>query len=322
MSTTKTPSQPSPPRIPPEPEPTPAQLVDALETVFPLQPHARAVHAKGFALDGTFTPSAEASTLSRAPHLQSTPVRILARFSNFSGLLTTPDTDPMASPRGLALRFFLPEGGQTDLVMHSFDGFPAATTAEFRELLLAIGSSPPGTPSPTPLERFLANRPRAVAFLQNQIPPPVSYATVRYFGVNAVKLIDSAGQATIGRYQLEPAAGEKSLPETERTSAAASYLRDEIVRRLAGGSIRFAMRFQLAEPGDRVDDPSVTWPASRKTVELGTLDITNMVADPVATDRALLFDTTNLPPGIEPADPMLRARSSAYLESFMRREPK
>ena len=84
---------------------TPDQLVDALNGVFGKQKDNRAVHAKGIVLEGTFTPSASAASLSKAPHLQSTAVPVTVRFSDFAGVPTIPDTDPNASPRGVAVKF-------------------------------------------------------------------------------------------------------------------------------------------------------------------------------------------------------------------------
>ena len=103
----------------------PTQLVDALNGVFGKQTDNRAVHAKGIVLEGKFTPSADAATLSKAPHLQSgTTVPVTVRFSDFAGVPTIPDTDPNASPRGMAVKFKLPDGSNSDLVMHSYNGFP------------------------------------------------------------------------------------------------------------------------------------------------------------------------------------------------------
>jgi len=99
---------------------TPAQLVDALNAVFGKQTDNRAVHAKGVVLEGKFTPSPEAASLSKAPHLQSTAVPVTIRFSDFAGVPAIPDTDPKASPRGLAVKFHLPDGVDTDLVTHSY----------------------------------------------------------------------------------------------------------------------------------------------------------------------------------------------------------
>ncbi|MGU7753866.1 hypothetical protein ACV2X0_27655, partial [Klebsiella pneumoniae] len=65
------------------PAPAPDQLVDALNGVFG-QHHARAVHAKGVILEGTFTPSTTASRISKAPHLQQASVPVVVRFSDFA----------------------------------------------------------------------------------------------------------------------------------------------------------------------------------------------------------------------------------------------
>src|ERR1700750_1634000 len=49
---------------------TPAQFVDALNSVFGKQHHGeRAVHAKGTSVEGTFTPAASAASISKEPQL-------------------------------------------------------------------------------------------------------------------------------------------------------------------------------------------------------------------------------------------------------------
>ena len=47
---------------------TPAELVDALNLLFGKQVNGRAVHAKGIVLTGRFSPTTEATKLSKAPH--------------------------------------------------------------------------------------------------------------------------------------------------------------------------------------------------------------------------------------------------------------
>ena len=54
----------------------------------------------------------------------------------------------------LAIKFHLPDGSDTDIVAHSFNGFPAATAYEFRELMIAMASSGPEVTKPTPLDSF------------------------------------------------------------------------------------------------------------------------------------------------------------------------
>ncbi|EEF59731.1 Catalase domain protein [Pedosphaera parvula Ellin514] len=297
---------------------TPTELVDALNLVFGKQKSNRAVHAKGIVLEGNFIPSPTASTLSKAPHFQKA-VPVTIRFSNFAGIPTVSDTDGLANPRGLALKFHLPDGSDSDLVTHSFNGFPAPTADELRQFLIALGTSGPGVAKPTPADKYLAGHPIAKSFLESQQPPPVSYATLTYFGVNSFKFINAQGEEKFGRYRIEPQAGYHFLTPQQITNAAPGYLAEEIRQRVAKSPIRFTFRAQLSEPGDKIDDPSVAWPETRKTIELGFLEITNVVSDSDTAERALLFLPTALPDGIEPADPMIQARGSAYPVSYQRR---
>jgi catalase len=268
---------------------------------------------------GTFTPSAGGALISVAPHLQDAPVPLTVRFSNFSGVPTTPDTDGLASPRGMALRFHLPDGSTTDIVSHSFNGFPCATADEFRALFVALGTSGAGGASPTPLDRFLSTHPIAKAFLGGQKPPPVSYATLSYFGVNSFKFTDALGHFTYGRYQIEPALGERFLAKEQIPAMATDYLRDDLLERVEHGPVSFKLLLQLSEEGEIIDDPSVAWPDTREKIELGTIDLTKTVDEALTAERALVFSPAKLPAGIEPADPMVRVRDAAYGVSYERR---
>lgn len=298
---------------------TPEELVDALNLVFGKQTYGRAVHAKGIVLEGRFFPSPAAATLSNAPHFQNISVPVIIRFSNFAGIPTISDTDALASPHGLALKFHLPDGTETDLVTHSFNGFPVATVYEFRELLIALGSSGPGVTAPTPADIYLAAHPIAKSFLESQQPPPVSYATLSYFGVNSFKFTNAQGKISIGRYRIEPQAGNQFLSADEIAKASPNYLADEIRQRVAHTPVRFSFRIQFPEPGDKIDDPSIAWQDTRKTVEIGVIEIVEVVPDSDAAERSLLFLPAKLPAGIEPADPMIEARSPAYVISYERR---
>ncbi|HKW75929.1 MAG TPA: catalase family peroxidase [Terriglobales bacterium] len=303
---------------------SPEQLVDALNGVFgKQQPAVRAVHAKGINLKGVFRPGNAARNVSKAPHFQTANISINVRFSDFTGFPAIADNDPLASPRGMAIKFHLPDGSDTDIVAHSFNGFPVATADEFRELMIAMASSGPGVPKPTPLDSFLTAHPAAKTFLESQIPPPASYATVSYFGVNTFKFSNAEGKITFGRYQIRPAQGEKSLPFAEAKSAQPDYLRNEIKGRISHGSVSFKLLLQVAEKGDDLDDPSIAWPDNRTQVELGTVEITQAVSDNAAAERELLFLPGALPAGIEAQDPMIRARQDAYPVSYeRRREPR
>jgi len=132
---------------------TPESFVDALNSAFGKQTTQRSAHPKGVVLLGTFVPSAEAESVSKALHFEHE-VPVTVRFSANSGILKIADTDPRASPRGLAIRFRLPDGSDTDLVTHSYNGFPAKNAEEFQQFFLALAGSKPGVPSPTPIEVF------------------------------------------------------------------------------------------------------------------------------------------------------------------------
>ncbi|RQR36459.1 catalase [Burkholderia sp. Bp9143] len=298
---------------------TPVQLVDALNGVFGKHPGARAVHAKGIVLEGSFVPGAAARTISKAPHFQ-TAVPVVVRFSDFAGIPDIADNHPLASPRGMAIKFKLPDGSDTDIVAHSFNGFPSPTAGDFRDLLIALGTSGPNTPAPTPLDTYLGSHPVAKAFLTAPKPMPASYASLPYFGVNTFRFIDARGTVTYGRYQMLPVGGEHYLTDAAAAGTAHDYLQSEISERVSRAPVRFRLVLQIAEPGDKLDDPSVAWSNTHRTVELGVITVTKVSADSAAAERRLLFLPNALPPGIEVEDPMINARSTAYPVSFSRRQ--
>ena len=299
----------------------PEQIVDAFNGVFGVHPGARATHAKGVVLEGTFTPSASATAVSKASHLQmkKPPVPTTIRFSASTGLPSIPDTDPGASPRGMAVKFHLPDGSKTDIVVNSFNGFPVATAAEVRDLFLAIGATKPDDPKPTALDQFLSSHPSAKAFVEAPKPAPVSYATLTYFGVNSFKFTNAKGAVTFGRYQLQPMAGEQFLAKEQLPQMGPDYLTTEILQRVRRGPVNFKLLLQVAARGDKIADPSIPWPDTREKVELGTLAITKAVADSQTAEKKLLFMPGTLVSGIEAADPMIAARSAAYTISASRR---
>lgn len=301
-------------------EPTPRQMVDALHGAFG-QHHARAVHAKGVIVEGYFVPAETARRVTIAPHLQTgtSQVPVVARFSDFTGIPDISDTNPLANPRGFAIKFRSPDGTSSDIVSHSFNGFPVATVAEFRQLLIAIAASGKDAPHPTELDKFLEGHPAAKAFLTTQKPAPVSWATTPYFGVNSFKFTNAAGECHFVRYQFVPLAGEQYLPPEQIGAAEANYLSSELSHRLAAGPVRFRLQVQLSGAGDKTDDPSVAWPSSREVVELGTIVLSKQVTD-AAADKRLLFLPGAVTKGIEIADPMLQVRTAAYPISAAERQ--
>ena len=298
---------------------TPVQVVDALNGVFGKQVHGRAIHAKGIVLEGSFSALPSARSVSRAPQFSGDAIPVTVRFSDFAGIPTISDTDGLASPRGMAIKFHLKGDSETDIVAHSVNAFPSPTTSDFRDLMVVLGHSPPGTPSPTPAEIYLGSHPAAKAFFSNLTPPPVSYATLAYYGVNSFEFTSKKGETRFGRYQIVPVAGVHLLPGSEVSAADPNYLKVEIGKRLQSGPATFILEVQLAEAGDVIENPSISWPESRQMVKLGVITITRMLPDSQAQEQKLMFSPAAVVDGIRPADPMVLDRNAAYGVSYGRR---
>ena len=297
----------------------PVEHVDSLNKVFGQHRGARAIHAKGTVLEGVFTPSASASSISKAAHFQHRAVPITVRFSNFAGIPDIPDNHPLGNPRGLAIKFKLPNSSVTDVVAHSFNGFPSPTANDFHDLIVALGASGPEAAKPTALDTYLIAHPAAKAFLTQQKTAPLSYGTLPYYGVNTFKFIDTRGKVTYGRYQFLPVAGEHLLAAVDAAKASPDYLGTEIRQRVQRTPVKFKMVLQIAEASDKLHDPSIAWPDSRRRVELGTLSIAKPAVRADA-EKTLLFQPNAVTAGIEVEDPMINVRSAAYAVSFGRRQ--
>jgi catalase len=289
---------------------TPAELVASFRRAFGYQ-HGRVWHAKGIILEGEFTPDSHAKALTKASHLQGAGCKVIVRFSDFSGVPTIPDNDPLANPRGMAIRFELPGGTSTDVVAHSYNGFPVSNTDELRELILALAASGPGAPPPNAFESFLDSHPVARKFLSEQ-KIPASFATIAYYGVGSFTFVNARGQAHYARYQLLPEEGEELLTQEQAQKQSANYLMDEIKARLAQTPVTFDLYAQVAESNDKIKDLSIPLPDNRKRVLLGKIQIKNVTANTPEEDRALVFCPSNVPAGIEAADGM----SSFYSKVF------
>src|SRR5260370_39992452 len=115
----------------------------------------------------------------------------------------------------------------------------AATAAEFDTFRKAAAASGPGAAKPTPIEKYLQAHPNAVPFVTQQKPPPESFATTAYFGVNAFGFVDASGKKTILRYRIVPEAGEKYLDAAIAASKGTNYLTEEIAARVDKAPVKF-----------------------------------------------------------------------------------
>ncbi|MBS0234864.1 MAG: catalase family peroxidase [Proteobacteria bacterium] len=293
-------------------------MVEALHTAFGKH-HARAVHTKGTMLEGTFTPAPEARSIVKTPVFGGGTVPVVARFSLFAGLPDLPDNADAASPAGFAAKIKAADGDEFDIETNQHNNFIVATFDEFAVFLRALAASGPTAPHPTAVEKFLEKNPKAAQFLASRTYP-ISYAQATYFGVNSLKFTNAEGKSVFIRYRVVPRAGEHYLTPEERKAESATYLQDDLLKRVAKEPIIFDWFAQVAEAGDAIEDPSIAWPESRKLVKLGTFTLTKPPADPEAAQKSLLFLPGQPHVGVEAADPMLVLRNAAYPISFSERQ--
>jgi catalase len=283
-----------------------------------VEPGFRANHAKGIVVEGGFRASPEAAGLSRAVLFNSTTIPATVRFSDSTGIPNVSDGGDAANPHGMAIKFHLPDGSDTDMVINSLKFFPVATGEDFRDLLLALAASPPDASKPTKFEQFAASHPSVPAAFAT-VSTPDSFANEEYYGVNAFVFVNKSGERQAVRYQMVP---ERvvHLVASDAAKQPPNFLMDELPERLKRGPVTFHLRAQLAAAGDSTKDPTIAWPNDRKVVELGILTIDKAVPNSAEMEKKLLFLPGELTDGIEESDdPLIDVRNGAYALSFSRR---
>jgi catalase len=294
------------------------QAVDALSESFGRHDGYRVVHAKGLLCKGTFTATAEASRLTRAAHMQGTPVEVTTRFSNGNGHPRVPDYTQDA--RGMATKFYLPDGARTDIVAITLPRFFVRTPEDFLAFTRA-GKRLPVINQPGPkLLLYLARHREALPALRAflALKPPASYATLRYNALHAFKWVDASGGERYVRYSWLPEAGEATISSGEAKEAGKNYLSEEIAERLEREPVKLEVK--IAASDDLTHDPTAAWPDERETIEVGTLELTGLEEGRETGDDVLVFDPTRVTDGIELSeDPILPLRSQAYSVSVERR---
>ncbi len=299
------------------------QIFDTMLQVPGVKSGYRPVQAKGIVCQGTFTPLKDAATLSKAAHFQRASVPVTVRFSDGLPDPSILDNSPDAGPRGMAIRFNLPGGGTTDIVALSHNGFVVGTGEEFLALQKAIVATDPSKPHPWPIEVFLTARPLALKFVQDNQVIPASFGAQAFFSNDAFVFVNKDGVKQAGRYKILPVAGQHNLGAAEAKTKSADFLVQELKTRLKAGPIKFRLIVQLPNEGDPTSDPSLVWPDDRRTIAVGTISITSVVADSNAAERALVFFPTTLTDGIELSDdPFPALRTSVYALSFAHRQQK
>lgn len=303
-----------------EDEPVETQIVDAMNKLFGTHPGFRANHAKGIVVEGSFKASPEAPLLSRAVLFDGSTIPVTVRFSDSTGIPNVPDGSGPANPHGMAIKFHLPDGSDTDMVINALKFFPVSNGADFRDLLLALAESPANAAKPTKFDEFVASHPTVPAAFATATTPD-SFADEEYHGVNAFVLVNEAGNKQAVRYVMVPERAVH-LDAADAAKRDPDFLMNELPERLQRGPVTFHLKAQLAAAGDSTNDATQPWPEDRKVVELGVLTIDKAVPNSVEVQKTLLFLPGQVTDGIEPSDdPLIEVRDGAYAESFSRRSP-
>jgi len=307
--------------VPAQAQPTPEQIINGFEGVLGPVRTYRPSHPKGICAAGHFTATPEGTRLSVAPVFNGQRVNTIIRFGVAGA---NPQADDRArSTRGLGIRFETAAGDVWDMANISAPIFGAPDPAVFLANLQVRAPDPAtGRPNAERIAAFVAANP-SVALQGRYLaatPPPASWATTPYWGVNAFRFQGQDGQARHARWVFEPRAGIARLSEEQTQSLPRDFLADEIRGRIARGPVEFDMVLQFPSPGDDLVNPTVAWPEDRPRAVVGRLTVTSVAAGAGGPCDAMSFLTLDQEPGISFSDdPTLHARTGSYAVSLSRR---
>lgn len=299
---------------------TAQRFVNLQEGMTPYSGFRRA-HAKGFCLTGDFQSSGELATYTTADIFKKGQTPFVGRISVAGTNPTAPDA---RSPvRSLALSFGNGDSHSWRTAMNTPPVMAVRTPEAFFEQLTALAPDPAsGRRNPERIQRFFSAHPETQAFLtwQKSYVPTQSFATERYHSINAFYMLDSAGQRHAVRWTAIPTSSTQIDAASPLDPKNAQALQEEFSNRLKQGPVVFDLVFSLADKADNENDPTVPWPDSRPTISAGKLLIREAAAEANGQCKDINFDPLVLPRGMAATnDPILRARSSAYAESYRRR---
>jgi catalase len=284
----------------------------------------RPVHSDGIGVQGTFTATPEATSLSRASHLAGSQVPVAVRFSDSSGV---PESDERRGDvRGMATRFHLSDGTHTDLLAMTLPVFFVRTPEDFMDFSRVNVPNPAtGVVDRDAVLTYLAEHPEATAAFQAlaaiQASVDASYAGCTFHAVHAFGLLSAAGDTTWVRLRWRPTETISPLTPQEAVLLTHDHLRRDIASRMRDGrGARFDLVMQIASDSDDLTDCTQAWPDDRTELIAGHLELGALVTDQYANCEGMAYDPTNVVDGVIcSADPVLTARGAAYPVSASRR---
>ena len=263
---------------------------------------------------------------------------MIARFSVGGGIPHIPDVDDGATPKGIAIRFKIDDNTHTDLISHSFNGFPARTGEDFlaflkvfrafkvAQYLLEKAQAGGGDYSQeqeifdqafAAFQGFLGSHPSAAVFVASPKPNPFNYGTITYFEPNTHVLTNKNGKVTNIRYRLDPADGQHLYPNDPEQlgKLGQNYLDDDLQQRFPNKPIVFTIQAHIAGPTDVLDDATIPY-KSTIFVPVGKLTINKVADDNAAQQQQIAFSPTPTEGGIKgiasSQDPLIQIRKGVY----------
>jgi len=307
----------------------------------------RPVHTMGVGATGFFEASPIARNFCIAKHFQGEKVPVTVRFSNGSGSATR--RDGWSDIRGMATRFHLDDGRDTDLIAMTLPEFfapDAQTSLDFE-----IAAKPTPYHAETPIQKicdYLAlTLPKRNPYPGETINPndggmkyadkhaysqlgvltaatigaPVSYARAYYHAVHTFVITAPDAVRRWVRFSWQPIEGV--LTTNPEKTPDDDYLPAELRRRLSGqGIARFSLMMTLGETGDDFNDSTKPWPLHRVRVVMGELTLDAVPDEKAQLDEIekMSYNPGLLTEGIAASDdPVLQVRMKSYAISSKER---
>lgn len=293
---------------------TPRAFIEAFRAVNGPQIGFRKNHGKGVAVAGYFESNGSAREITKAAVFRQGRTPVQGRFSLATGSHTSPDM--ATTTRGLGLAFGFLGGEQWRTAMVNLPVFVVNSPQGFYDQLVASKPVPAtGKPDPQAMAAFQAAHPetvKAMALIKAQ-PPTSGFADSTFRGLNAFYFVNDAGVRTPVRWSFVPVLP----PSAPKPGSSENFLFDDLIRQIRSGPVQWRLHLTVGEPSDPVHDATLPWPADRRVIDAGTLNLTSIATEAPGNARDINFDPTVLPDGIERSDdPLLSPRSAVYAASY------
>jgi catalase len=300
---------------------TPDAIVEVMRTLAGNQ-KARPSGAKGQCVSGTFTPAADAKTLTKSIAFDK-PSRVVARFSVGGGNPKVADATKTVN-RGFSFRIDDGGKGQTEFVMVNAPINFVKSPDQMLAFLRARLPGADGKPDAEKIKAFTEANPETTGQGKYLASKPIvgSWAGVNYWGIHGYTLTNAAGAKQLVKFRMVPVGGEVGLTDDEAKAKPADFLVDELKGRIeAKTPTGFDMIAIMGRAGDEATNATQMWADedARPRVKLGTLTIAAIEKN--ETCDSAIFDPLTLADGLAgPAnDPLFTARQPAYAVSSAQR---